>query len=355
MRGVSVIVPVYNSERTIRRCLDSICNQSLLEIEIIIVDDGSKDNSLEICEKYKEKDSRIQLISQENLGVSSARNRGMDNAKFDYIGFVDSDDWIHEDMFRVLLEYAIKFESDIVSSNFIIDTPFKSINNTNTFKSGYYGKQDLIKAVYPELIANNVLSRPIPTTLVTKIFKRSFIKGNMIRFSEKLKSSEDSTFVLECILDANSLFHDNDLYFYHYVTNPDSVTNVFLKDSWNNYRNRNNYIRKLIEHRNLKDSSDFENQLELDIIIGALMTLNYLGKSNSTYSIIDAYNSINNICEDLKPIKSFGNINYKQISYKKRITVRCINKRRTVILTFLYLLNRINNAFRTKFQKIAMR
>lgn len=106
MCKISVIVPVYNTARYLRECLDSICKQTLTDIEIIVVNDGSTDNSLEICEEYAKKDQRIRIISKTNGGLSSAKNTGLKYISGEYFTFVDSDDYIREDMLEVLYGYS---------------------------------------------------------------------------------------------------------------------------------------------------------------------------------------------------------------------------------------------------------
>lgn len=110
---ISVIVPVYNMEKYLPACLDSILGQSFQELEVIIVDDGSKDGSPLICDQYAGMDSRVQVIHKENGGQGSARNRALDIAKGEYIGFIDSDDWIAPDMYESLLETARQYQADI--------------------------------------------------------------------------------------------------------------------------------------------------------------------------------------------------------------------------------------------------
>lgn len=110
---ISIIVPVYKAEPYLRKCIDSILNQTFKEFELILVNDGSPDKSGEICDEYANKDIRIKVIHKKNGGQSSARNEGLNIAKGDYIGFVDSDDWLDRDMFRVLYENIIETGSDI--------------------------------------------------------------------------------------------------------------------------------------------------------------------------------------------------------------------------------------------------
>jgi glycosyltransferase involved in cell wall biosynthesis len=115
---VSIIVPVYNNEKYLRKCFDSLINQSLRYIEIILVNDGSNDNSLLICHEFQKIDTRIKVIDKPNGGVSSARNAGLKLACGEYVGFVDSDDWIEPDMYEKMYSAAVKPVADAVVVSF---------------------------------------------------------------------------------------------------------------------------------------------------------------------------------------------------------------------------------------------
>lgn len=115
---ISVIVAIYNVEEYLRVCLDSLASQTYENIEFILVNDGSSDNSENICSEYLKKDSRFKLINQENMGLSAARNTGIDHAKGQYLGFVDGDDWVDSAMFRSLLDAAEKYHADVAACQF---------------------------------------------------------------------------------------------------------------------------------------------------------------------------------------------------------------------------------------------
>ena len=110
---ISVVVPVYKVEPYLRKCLDSIVNQTYRDLEIILIDDGSPDNCGRICDEYAERDARIRVVHQENSGLSAARNAGLKLVSGSYIGFVDSDDWIEPDMYSYLLGNALEYQADI--------------------------------------------------------------------------------------------------------------------------------------------------------------------------------------------------------------------------------------------------
>ncbi len=126
--AISIIVPVYNVEKYLSRCIDSILAQTFREFELILVDDGSTDNSAEICDKYATKDSRIKVIHKENSGQSSARNSGLEIATGKYIGFVDSDDWISTDCLEYLYTLIEKSKADAVSADFVFAYENKSVS-----------------------------------------------------------------------------------------------------------------------------------------------------------------------------------------------------------------------------------
>ena len=119
MPAISVIVPIYNVEPYLSQCLDSIISQTLADIEIICVNDGSTDNSLQILQKYAAQDNRIKIINQPNQGLSAARNSGIDVATGEFIGFVDSDDYIAPDFYETLYTVAKKYKANIAASNII--------------------------------------------------------------------------------------------------------------------------------------------------------------------------------------------------------------------------------------------
>lgn len=131
---ISIIVPVYNAEKYLYNCIDSIINQSYNNLEIILINDGSTDNSLLICKEFASKDSRIIIIDKENGKVSSARNAGLDIVTGDYIGFVDSDDYIANDMYEVLISIIIKNDADVVECGYYEATDDYKVTKKNNLK-----------------------------------------------------------------------------------------------------------------------------------------------------------------------------------------------------------------------------
>lgn len=203
---ISVIIPVYNKENYIKNCLESLVNQTITEIEIICIDDGSTDDSLSILEEFSKQDSRIKIISQENNGPGHARNQGLDIAKGEYIAFVDADDWIEIDSLEELYNNSKEYDSELVLFNAIEHLPNNQLN-----KRTYYSED--IEGVFnyrdkKDLVMNNYL------IVCTKLHKLSFLKDNKIEFSDS-ELFEDVYFHIKSTLSAERITYVNK-YFYNY-------------------------------------------------------------------------------------------------------------------------------------------
>lgn len=212
MAKVSVIIPVYNNEQYLKECLDSIVNQTLSDIEIICVNDGSEDNSLQIIEEYKQKDNRIILINQDNMGQSSARNNGLKIATGEYIGFVDSDDYIDKDYYEKLYNSAKQNNSDMAVAGLV---RFKGMHRKYMLN---FDK---------EHIANNINKKmqlckiPRQNYTVNKIYKRDALLNHDLFFKEGVYY-EDVRFTIRAIYFLNSLVTVPETY-YNYRKNYNST------------------------------------------------------------------------------------------------------------------------------------
>lgn len=211
MAKVSVIVPVYNVEDYLAMCLDTIINQTFKDIEIICVNDGSTDDSLNILEHYKNLDSRIKIISKENGGLSSARNAGMEIADGEYILFVDSDDWISSVAVESLYNNAINNNSDVVVFDFVWKNLFDNkfliltINNYgNTYENKPFNKDMMGPLAYKE----------IPVSTWSKFYKKEFLLKNDISFFEDM-IFEDIPYWASVFVNAERITYlPKPLYFY---------------------------------------------------------------------------------------------------------------------------------------------
>lgn len=222
---VSIIVPIYNVEECLEKCIESILRQSYTDIEVILVNDGSTDNSGDICTKYAKADSRVKYVKQENGGVSGARNKGLDVATGRYIAFVDSDDVINVDFIKTLYELLIKEKADISACAHctISDYNEVDINDTKTDNVNIYELNN-------ELMSNKELAVKHTNQLIclwNKLYKKELFDG--IRFPEG-KVFEDM-YVYYKILDKSkkTIYMDRVLYYYYMRDNSISHENFSVK------------------------------------------------------------------------------------------------------------------------------
>lgn len=211
---VSVIMPCYNVEQYLRKCLDSVVNQTLKDIEIICVNDGSTDGSLLILNEYKEKDNRIRIIDKPNSGYGNTMNVGMDAATGEYIGIVETDDFIDTEMFTRLYEIAGKHNAQVVKSNYYM---YRSQPNTqNEFFEVLRGCP-YNKLISPEDVPLLFALRPC---IWSAIYKRDFLYDNNIRFNETPGASyQDTSFVFQVWACAKNVFLIKDAYLHYRVDN----------------------------------------------------------------------------------------------------------------------------------------
>lgn len=195
---LSIIVPIYNVEPYLRRCIDSILAQTFTDFELILVDDGSPDNCPSICDEYAAKDPRIVVIHKENGGISDARNAGIDIAKGEYIGFVDSDDWIDQRMYEELIQISTKENVDIVCcaiSNCFSNNEIKVWPELD--QDVVYNRDDIISHLYPDI--RRIICLPI----WNKVFKKELFKT--LRFPTNLMY-EDEYIMLEYLNNCNMVY-----------------------------------------------------------------------------------------------------------------------------------------------------
>lgn len=231
---VSIIVPIYNVEQYIDRCISSLINQTLKDIEIILVDDGSPDNCPRICENYSERYENIKVIHKQNEGLGFARNSGIDIASGKYVIFVDSDDFVTNDMCEVLYNKAEKYNADIVYANHYkykdnkICELVKEINNDIIFDT-----KESIREFMIDMIAmspNKSNDTPIEVSVWGAIFKRNTLKENNIYFvSEREYISEDVVFNLELYPKTNKIVLCPEVVYY-YCFNSSSLSKTYKKD-----------------------------------------------------------------------------------------------------------------------------
>jgi len=216
---VSVIIPIYNVETILEKCIDSVINQTLTDIEIILVNDGSTDKSAEIAQKYAQQDSRIKLIHQENGGESVARNTGLKIAKGEYISFIDSDDWIDKKMYEELIEQA-----NMHNNPNIIKAYYFSVTKTRTFTTlsfSYLNKENK-KAI----LADNLkeIMKTCSYAVWSGLWKKSFLDKYNLLFIKGIHNGADIIFTWQAMICNMEILLVFKPYYYYNLFTPFSVT-----------------------------------------------------------------------------------------------------------------------------------
>lgn len=335
---VSVIIPVYNSEKYLEECIESLLGQTLKECEFIFVNDGSKDNSYNILKKYEKLDRRIKIINQKNQGSSMARNSGLNIARGKYIGFIDSDDYIDKEYYSNLYKIVDQNNADIVLCNWKtknnqLNLPFK--------KNEIWNKEYIQKEVHKFMLRSDSLN-----SVCNKLFLSELIKKNKITFPNELYMGEDARFNIRAFTYADTAYYlDYSGYFYREVIG--SVTR--------NICNRNYFERSLMEYK--EDVEEF-NMWKIDKSeIAKLRTIKfvnnvlslcylYFNEANDI-TLHERFKYINNMISNKVVIDVFNNYNdeiFKNRGRYEKVVLRFIKGRFSlgIYLATLYSKKRNN-------------
>lgn len=296
---ISIIVPVYNVEQYLSKCLDSLIQQTYTNIEIICINDESPDNSLGILEQYAQKDKRIKIINQKNTGLSGARNKGIEAATGDYITFVDSDDWIDLDTCEVALKSALEYDADVVLWSYI-----REFSNYSRIKKIF--NNDIIIFSYMEVkqklhrrfcgLSNEELNHPDTSDAIAtawaKLYKSKLIKKNEIQFIDtKLIGTEDALFNFNLFNYVSKAVFINK-YFNHYrKDNETSLTTKYKSNLYEQWQYLFDLMEKNIDDNELDETykKALNNRIGLSIIG---LGLNELSNDTSALAQINAIKKI---------------------------------------------------------------
>lgn len=319
---ISIIVPVFNTEKYLVRCVESLISQSMNDIDIVLVDDGSTDSSPDICDKYASNDTRIQVIHKENAGQGLARNDGLEIAKGKYICFLDSDDYYEHDTCEELVRIMDETEADICSFGYQIDDKNGHIVTSFKVKEREYSGKD----VKDKFILHYFGDTPCEDDLrgvfsCMSVFKKEIIMGHDIRFpSERVVSSEDAAFCLEYgkhIKKAVTVGRT----FYHYCQNENSFSKSYRADR---FRLMKAHINMLMEY-----AKQYDNYELVADRIGMSAWINLMACFKQEYRYLSRKEAINNyrmIAKDNIIKKAIQRLPWKQLPMKQRILYLAIEK-----------------------------
>ena len=312
MPELSVIVPVYKAENFLTPCVESLLSQSVSDLEIVLVEDGSPDRSGELCDALAERDPRIQVIHQENAGVSCARNRGLQQAKGTYVGFVDSDDWVDSTMYAQLLALAAETGAEIAGCD-------------GLYISGEDRQPDTVKCLPESRVLTHGDMTPdvlieLACSACYRVYRRSFLQAQNIQFPVGMKFSEDRVFNLYAMGYAQKVGYLKKPLYMRRV-NPDSCVRSYHKDRFSYVQQAQNAMEAAIETA-WKDTPQCRERF-LDLYVdGAGLAVEDFRHPDCPLSLPAKIREIRRICKDPKlqgAIRQFG-YGYEtgQLMLKKR-------------------------------------
>ena len=314
MKKVSIIIPIYNSENFIERCLESIISQTYSNIEIIIINDGSTDGTERILKEYEKKDKRVKNIFIDNSGVSTARNIGIENATGDMIMFIDSDDYIDENFIETCMKYADEF--DIIKGGYVVEKG-KRVNKEKLNEE--YQCQKLIK---------DIAIGKFSGCCWGYLIKSESIKE--IRFDKSISYMEDTIFILECLIKNNEDIKIVNEVSYYYCNNENSLTkkkgNI---DRIRQYFKAIDKIHEIVANYGIKCKSELDYRK-----IGILEA--GLGNCQNIFEIydknnIDIYREVNQICCNCKRNFNKYSVFMYIMQNKEKIMLKIYYKARSII------------------------
>ena len=306
MAKVSIIVPIYNVEKYLDRCVQSLLCQTLRDIEIILVDDQSPDRCPQMCDGYMKRDSRIKVVHKKNAGLGLARNSGMEVASGEYIAFVDSDDYVDLDMFESMYTVAKNQDADFVR----VDNYKERVDGTITnqeyippMREGLYEKDELReKLLYPQLgmLPEDNGSKYVSCSVWRNIYRKAIIDEHSITFvSERELISEDIPFNLEFMMYAKRAVVINRK-FYHYIVNDKSLTQTYRPDRFEREIILYNDLIRRTKEKGIYDECRV--RLERHLLARARMCVRneLLGNKNKRLANENVISMLS--CEELKTI-----------------------------------------------------
>lgn len=330
---ISIIIPVYNVEKHLEKCINSVLSQTFSDFEIILINDGSTDRSGFICDEFAIKDLRIKVIHKENGGPASAVNMGIKASSGDYITFIDSDDWVEEDYLKKLYEAIKTTDSDIAVCDYNRVLYENNLNcHSCQLKERYYKRGKIVSDILPYLILdkNKNKSNLILKCRWAKMYKRELIIKNISFFFEDIKWGEDFLLNLACIPDCNGLVYLRGEYLYNYNYNENSLMNSYNKDFLKEYFIRFEHISHILNKKGIY-SEDMMYYQHINCFISAINKIRGMFGKHTFYQIINEIKAVVNY----EGIRKFKLISENKLNKQQRVYMFLIRNR---LYSLIYIL-----------------
>jgi len=336
---VSIIVPVYNTQEYIYRCVMSIANQTYKNIEIVLVNDGSTDKSQKVCENLKMNDSRITLINKNNSGQGLARNSGLSVVKGKYVIFIDSDDYIQDlDAIKKIVACANENNAEIVSTQFIFDN---RVEESNISTGIYKGKNEIKKLMIRILGDIDNKKDTYNVSPCTKLYNVNFLNSNNLLFkSEREYIWEDLIFNFEALSFASKVYV-MDYHFYHYCYNSDSTTHKYDSKKFSRVMKMYEFMLRQVEKERLPDEAF---RRVNNMFLGNVYTCVKLEALYSSQNgIMHAIKKIQEMIKDARLKKLLFNMENEIMPFSKRVFNFCLKNEISSLIYFLARMQNIKN------------
>lgn len=268
---ISIIVPIYNIERYVGMCIESLIKQSYENIEIILVDDGSTDRCPEICDLYEKKDFRIKVIHKPNGGLVSARIVGIEKAQGEYVGYVDGDDWVEPKFYENLLQKMIEYNTDVVIAGHSRDIFSKCVSIENNIEPGLYETNKLDKLFSSMISYGDFYKAGVSTYVWNKLFKKDLLLKFQLNVDTRITIGEDAAVVYPLLLSCKKVYIFNN-YEYHYRQREDSMLkkNNSFREEAKKLKILYNYLLDNVDDNN-NEKYNLKKQIN-DFILGLYLT-----------------------------------------------------------------------------------
>lgn len=350
---ISVIIPIYNVEKYLSRCIDSVINQKYTNLEIILVNDGSPDNSLAICQEYKNKDKRIIIVNKPNGGLSSARNEGLKLCTGEYISFLDSDDWLDIEAFAKGMKYVLQHNADIVF--WAVTKEFQNrsqkIQNIKTDKSAVLFENESLNNLKRRMVGliDKELNEPTKTDAYIsawgKIYRREIILEPKVSFLDtKIVGSEDVPFNIEVFGKAKKVVYVNECLIHYWMENENSLTKNHKNTLFPRFKNLYQWIKEYNQkqHDNELYDQAVENRFALSLINNVMSISSFRNTASVTTKIKD----INIILSDEMYSSSLNNLQFNYLPKQWKLFFKLARLKQGFILyliAVLYFKTKHNN------------
>lgn len=339
---VTTIIPIYNKGKYLNRCLESIVSQSINDIEIILINDGSTDNSIEICKEWESRDSRIQVIDKENEGAGASRNRGVAKSRGKYISFVDADDYIDLDAYKICTEIMEKNRAEVCYfGRNLVDSMGHMLDHSIKLDKVQIYERDKINGEFINYFLGNLPQNEYERHFVTgssccSMYSGELIRGNNICFAGKdIRYNEDSLFNLEICRYAKKVAVIPDMLYYNCLYQ-DSTSRGYDKNRFESFRLLHDKMQGVVSYCNNKE--DAEKRIDFRFALNICKCVRDEARFAKKNGIRNAYRNIKKICHDDKTQGVIPKVIRKGYVSNRNMLLRLVVRKKAALILGYYLL-----------------